>query len=361
MALTVGEIRAIITADRSRFSRDLKASSVEYRVFKAGVERDPAKIDADTRGIMRAIARARDEHSKLVKDFSGASLKLGGAGLGALASTGSAGGIVAISSALTQVVGAAGLLPAAGAAGAVGIGTLTVAFEGMGEAMDSVGDPAAWAAALRDLSPEARAVAVAVKGMGGAAKDLRLSVQDSFFQGLADEVTALGGTYLPVLQKGLTATAREMNTGAKGFAEFLAGARTVEDVGTILDNTALAFREASPAGVAFGRILRDVTVTGSEFLPGLADGLGSVTARWADMVQQARQTGALREWMQDGVDTASDFGAVVGNILGTFGAVMSAGKAQGAGLLDTLRDITEEIERSAKSASGQAALGSFLQ
>ncbi|WP_018682170.1 hypothetical protein [Actinokineospora enzanensis] len=404
--VAAGQVVALLTADRSRLLAELRAGRVDVAKFKRDVQGSPVRIDASLADLDRVLKRAhvryaetkarveRDEirvradvseveraarRAEAVADRAaqhaearlrqtalnvakaGATIaaSLSGQGIKALGGQAAAGGAVAAAGEVKNLLGAILLLPAAGAAGAAGIAVLTVGFEGLGDAI-AADDPAAWGEALQDLSPQARAAAIAVKGLGSAAHALRLDVQDHLFAGMASDITSVAGEYLPVLRRGLSATATEINHGAKSFSAFLLSGQSLRDTGIILDNTAAAFHNAAPAPAAFASILRDVTATGSDLLPGLSSGLAGVTGRWAAMVSQARQSGALAEWMRDGIDAASTLGSTVGNVVGTIGAVMHAGQQSGAGLLTTMEDLTGQMEDAAKSAEGQRVLGQIL-
>ncbi|WP_285610545.1 hypothetical protein [Actinokineospora globicatena] len=404
--MSAGEVVALLTGDRTRLLSELKAGRVDVARFKRDIQGSPVKIDASLASLDRALKQARDRYeataraierrdikvgvdvsevqraaakadaalkqsaeqtrarfrqllTDAVSTGAGVSAALGRVGLAQLGGTAATGGAVALLGMVRNLAGGLLLLPAAGAAAAAGIGTAVVAFQGMKDAMDAE-TPADWAKALRNLSPEARAVAVAVKALSGETRALRLDVQDEFFRGMADEVRDLGHDYLPVMRRGLVDVAAAMNRGARSFADFLRQKQSLADTALILDNTATAFDRAAPAGTAFASILRDVTATGSELLPGLSEGLGTAASRWAGMVSQARESGALSQWMRDGITTAEQLGSVVGNLAGTVGAVMDAGKASGASLLSTLEEITGQLEAGAKSAEGQRIIGSLL-
>lgn len=271
-----------------------------------------------------------------------------------------AGGLVAVAGALSQAAGAALLLPAAFGAGAIAIGALSVGLQGMGDALKVVGDTAKFNEAIKDLAPNARAVAVAVHEMVPAFKELRLQVQDRLFVGLGKDIAALGTVYIPVVQRGLVAMAASLNEAAQGFVAFARDRQTVADLGTLFANSALGAHFLAGAVQPILSVLRDIGVVGSEVLPGLAAGFAGTAARFAEFISQARESGQLKAILETGLTALGDIFVILGNIGSIIGSVLNAGQAAGVGFLSTAREITGELAAWAKSGAGQAAFTEFL-
>src|SRR5690606_19538544 len=196
-------------------------------------------------------------------------------GAGSIASAGlgpAIAGIAGLGSIAMQASGAVFLLPAAVGAAAVGVGTLTLAFAGFGEAMKNLGDPAKFAEAIKDLAPAAQETAIAVRDLKPAFDALKLDVQQQFFEGLGTTVREVGGTYLPILRDGLRQVAAAMGAAAQKAGQALMRPDTIAAYRTALDNFAAAFRELIPAGGAVVRAFAQIGAVGSQFLPGLAAG-----------------------------------------------------------------------------------------
>src|SRR5690606_28258773 len=160
-------------------------------------------VDGDRRKISGAV--------RSIGRLTSGLTRLGGAGSIASAGLGPAiAGIAGLGSIAMQASGAVFLLPAAVGAAAVGVGTLTLAFAGFGEAMKNLGDPAKFAEAIKDLAPAAQETAIAVRDLKPAFDALKLDVQQQFFEGLGTTVREVGGTYLPILRDGLRQVAAAM-------------------------------------------------------------------------------------------------------------------------------------------------------
>ena len=98
----------------------------------------------------------------------------------------------------------------------------------------------------------------------------------------------------------------------------------------------------------FKAFLPLVTV-GATFLPGLTGGFEGVTARLAEFMRQAERSGALRDFIQGGIDsiaqlveTTKQLFRIGGNIGAVFGAMFSSVSAPAGSLLDTFENLTEE-------------------
>jgi phage-related protein len=285
---------------------------------------------------------------------------LSGLGLATLGGQAAAGGIVTLAAALSDAVGAVALLPAVGAAGAAAIGALVVGFEGIGDAIKA-DDIDEFREALKNLSPEAQATAVAVRNLGPAWRELRMAVQDSLFRDMADTITTLADAQLPGLKTALSGVAAQLNLGAREWVAFATSARSVADTELMASNITKAFAELAPAGALFSEALRDIAAVGSGFLPELAGGFTTIAEKFRDFISNARETGQLEAFIQRALDTLTQLGTIIGNVAVGFGNILSAGNTSGAGLLDIIEQITERFENFTASAAGQEAFGNFFK
>ena len=259
--------------------------------------------------------------------------------------------------------GALALLPAIGAAVAVGMVAAKVGMAGFGDALAAIDDPAKFAESLEKLSPAARETALAVRDLAPAWKDVQQATQDALFAGVADEVRELGGAYLPVLKTGLSGITTEFNGAARGTAGFLSQSQQVQTVSGIFEQVRASIGATTSAVPALVSILLDLVAVGSEFLPNLSGGFGDAAQRAAEFVRAARESGQLREWISSGLSTLGDLGKVLGNLFAIARSVFGALDTGGASLLDTLLRVTGGVREFLDSFEGQqalAALGELL-
>ncbi|MFD8494272.1 hypothetical protein [Amycolatopsis sp. NPDC059657] len=260
-----------------------------------------------------------------------------------------------LGSAAATASGALLVLPAAGLAAAAAIGTLKLGVAGFSKALKAE-DPAKYAEAIKDFPPAMAAAANAVRALRPELTGLRQEVQQRLFAGLASEITGLAGIYVPLLQDGLGQIATGLNKGALGFAAFAREGRTVSDVRSILDSSAVSLTTLSAGVQPFLQGLRDIAAVGAEFLPGFATGLASGAQKFADFIAAARESGQLREWLSGGLAAVKDLFTVMGNLAKVVGAVFAAANASGGGLLSTLVEITGQMVTFVQSAEGAGAL-----
>jgi trimeric autotransporter adhesin len=268
--------------------------------------------------------------------------------------------VAALGGAALSASGAVGLLPAGLLAAGAAAAGLKVGLSGVSDAFKELSatkfDPKKFAEALSKLAPAAREFVVAVKDIGPAWNSVKLDTQQKLFAGLGAEVQKLSGAYLPTMKTGLGSIATEFNLLGKDFNTFASSTRTIENVDAIFRNTSAAMQAARPAAQNLAGAFLDIAVVGSELMPELAAGLTAATGRFRTFIDQARRSGELKVWIQDGINTLKTLGSIAGNVGGTLGAVFSAQKAAGMSLLDTLDKITAGMERWAKSAQGQSQM-----
>lgn len=215
--------------------------------------------------------------------------------------------------------------------------------------------------AFNKLSPNAKAVALAIHGMAGEWLKVKQATQDALFAGVASDLKTLGGLYLPVAKTGFAGIATEMNRGMRETAGFMAQANSVKDVAGIFGNVRTAIGNTADTAKPLTQIMLDITSVSSEFLPQLTNGFGGAAQKAADFVHNARETGKLKEWIQGGLDTLKRFGELFSNIGGIIGTVWTAFRNQNADALGSMIKLTGSVKDFLKSAEGQAALKALAQ
>jgi hypothetical protein len=200
-----------------------------------------------------------------------------------------------------------------------------------------------------------------ILGLSGAWTGLQHSVSDALFAGVGDEVKKLGGTYIPVLKSGMTDVAGEFNRGGRSLADFLAQGEQVKTVNSIFGASKAVSGQFADSLKPITSIMLDITAVGSEMLPSLTGGFSSAAQGAADFVRNARETGALREWIERGLDTLHKLGELFGNIGGIISTVFSGLNSGGKNFLDTMISVTGKVEEFLKSFEGQQALKALGQ
>jgi phage-related protein len=324
------------------------------------------KVEGRFKGMFGRLTSAGQSFGKsFVTLLAGAGnlVKIGAtAGAAVAGVTSLAQGLIGLVGVIQNASGAAALLPAAFAGFLAVSATIKLATKGIGDSFKALasGDAAKFAESLKDLSPNAQAFVKSVAAIKPAFDSLQLATQDALFKGLASTVTQLGAKYLPVLRLGFTGIAGELNTIGIGFGKFASDSQTVSSVGTIFQNVQKTVAALGPSLTSIASAFLDIGTVGSQFLPGLANGFSTITDRFAQFIAQARQSGALADFIQTGIDTLKQLGTVIGNVFGIFKNVMDAANISGGGFLNNLISITGAIKDFTGSAEGSKALNTFF-
>lgn len=210
--------------------------------------------------------------------------------------------------------------------------------------------------AMANLSPNARAFVGEVLSLKGAWDDVRKSVQDKLFAGLAAEVKPLASIWFPLLKTGMGQVATGLNGIIKETVAYLKTTEAQQNVANIFKNTGLALGNMKGILRDLLAAFLDIASVGSDFLPDLATGAANAAKNFRDFVHEAKETGRLKEWMQGAMDTAGRLWQLIKNIGDIIGTVFSAIDTQGGGALNTLTNLTGKIAEFLHSAEGQDAL-----
>ncbi|MDT5016715.1 MAG: hypothetical protein QOD39_2875, partial [Mycobacterium sp.] len=333
--LTIGELVGVVKLDTDEYDRK------EGRV-KRGLEEIGAKFDgAGARSNAAALSFLNAANS--ISNIPTALQAIAGAG-----------------TIMANLSGAVGLIPAAGAGAVAAIAAIKLGTQGFSDAIKET-DPAKFAEDLKSLAPAAQESAKAVHDLSGSWKGMQQSVQQSLFAGLGEQIKQLGHNYLPTMKDGLSGIAAGLNVGAQQTAAYLNRSTQVKTVAGIFGNIKSATDQVGGSMSALVQILLDVVSVGSDFLPGLTGGFTAAAERAADFVNNARETGKLKEWISKGLSTIGDLFTVfkqLGQIVITVFKGLGTG---GQDFLGKLIKLTAGVRDFLQSVQGQAALHALGQ
>lgn len=265
--------------------------------------------------------RALDDHAREMRSTllgaAGAMVKLG-AGAGAIPV------LLGVAAAAAQTAGALLLLPGAVTAAAAIQGTLTLALDGVSEAMAASAEGGeAYAAALAELSPNARELVEVVRELRPEWEALQKSVQDRFFAGIAGDVQALAGVYIPELTTGLGGIAGALSGMAQYALGELLDPSVVADVNSILASTEGFVRNAGTALGDFVAGFLSLAEVGAQYLPAFGTWIADVAAGFRSWAEEGDGAGGTIATMIEngiaGVQTfwqwCTDLWAIVSGIM----------------------------------------------
>lgn len=335
-----------------------------------GIERDASRTAGAVKGILSGISSSVQSVSRsmasglLTAVTSGARLALIGAAAGvALAGVSSlVTGVIGLIGVLGQAAGAAAILPAAFIATKLVAATLKVALDGVGESFSALasGDAQAFAESLKGLAPNARAFVVEVAKVKPAFDKIKLATQNALFEGLGKSIAPLAQRYLPLVNDFMTQIGRSANTGAQSLLNFANNGEVAGQTRLLLNNVNVAFQQLMPSITDAASALLDVGQVGSDFLPGLAEGISNVTSKFAEFIRESAASGQLSAFIQRAIDTLKQLGQVLVQFGGGFAAIFNAAQQAGGGFLNGLLAIGTAFNQFLSSAAGQQALIGFF-
>ncbi|WP_067503869.1 transglycosylase SLT domain-containing protein [Nocardia puris] len=214
--------------------------------------------------------------------------------------------------------------------------------------------------ALANLSPQAREFVENVRGMGDAWRSMRLTVQDSLFQGLAADVTELGRAGLPVLSRGLDGIAVGINSGLRRSLRYLSTDLANVDLQLFFVNASRASAQAARAFEPLTRTILGLSATGSAFLPQILSGLADEVERFDTKVAAMRADGSLAAMIDTGIERTKQLGRVIRDTFGVLRQVFRATGADGDSMLDGLERRVRGLRDRLASSAGQDGVRDFF-
>lgn len=233
-------------------------------------------------------------------------------------------------------------------AGGVGFATLITAFRGFtGE--------------LSELPPKARAAAQAFRDFGEVLGDIRLEIQERFFDGIAGPLENLFGELGPRLKEGLGAIADELNTVFLDLIGRLSSERGLGNLVTIFeiirDVTAPLFTSI----LNFGSALAEVFIISGPSVERFAEYLERITAQFERFTQSEEGRDSILRWLERGEETLKGFLDGVLDLGGALGNIFDAGRPQIDAFNKYLGDILEDFNEWTGSLEGQNALQEWFE
>lgn len=236
------------------------------------------------------------------------------------------------------------------------------------EAASAVADAQAAAAAqtskfdeaMSKLAPNAQSFVRAVQGLAPAWSSMRLSVQNELFRGLDSTVTSLGRTAIPVLQRQLTETAGVWNAMAKSAAGAVTEMAKSGMLNQILSDATKNLRvfEDTPGQLitAWGQLAVAAQPAFNSLLTQMAGAISSFAGGIADSFE----SGGLEQAISTAFGILSQFGTLLGNVLGTVQEIFRAASDAGGQIVGALAAVFGELERILAAPEMQAQLRSLF-
>jgi hypothetical protein len=253
--------------------------------------------------------------------------------VGAVAAIGGA-GVISSAAALTHALW---MIPAGAGAAAAAIGSVKIATLGFSDAIENMGDPEKFFAALQNLSPNAQQAALAIQALMDPLKQLKQATQDAFFADVGPMINQLAQQYLPMIAQLTTGIGGAFNSAFKSVFDQLLTPETQAVLQDTVNNLVSAFERLAPAAGPFVDAITRIVQTGASYLPGMADAITDAAEGFADFITKAQETGDLERWFQLGIDAASAFWDMLKALGSAFVALAPTG-------IKAIESITKIIE-----------------
>ncbi|MGY1579140.1 transglycosylase SLT domain-containing protein [Streptomyces sp. MN13] len=214
--------------------------------------------------------------------------------------------------------------------------------------------------AMAKLAPNAQSFVRAVQGLAPAWTDMKLSVQNELFKGLDDTVTSLGRTTIPILKEGLTETAGIWNQIAKSAAggiEEMARTGLMEKILQGANDNLAVFKDTPKQLItAWGQLAVAAQPAFNKLLQQMAGGLAS----FSEGIAASFKSGELEEAISSAFEILSQFGTLIGNVLGTVQEVFRAASDAGGQIVGSLAAVFGELEKILAAPQMQAQMRSLF-
>ncbi|ORX09949.1 MULTISPECIES: transglycosylase family protein [Mycolicibacterium] len=211
---------------------------------------------------------------------------------------------------------------------------------------------------LGELSPNGQALVNSLTGIYDQVIDLRNNISQTMLEGVPDGLEGLFAKALPHVNAGTQKIAGRWNAMIHEMLNVLGTDENMSLVDRIFGNTDEAMARLQPAIDPLVNVIGTLTGTGSDFLPRIADALGSVLTRFDAFITRASENGDLKRWIDEGLTAVGDLGGIALNIAKMVGAFTSAADGN---FLGWLRDVTDRWATFLNSTEGQQQIRDFLQ
>ncbi|WP_307663280.1 hypothetical protein [Streptomyces sp. V1I1] len=373
--MTIGTLTGFLRADDSGMRRGLSDAELRMRGFQRDVEGRIRHLDGRFATMGEQLAaglRTADGEGRRFNFSLGRLVSMAG-GLGGVAmSVGRIAAMLGAAAPLAAGLAAtiANIAPAAGLA-ATGIfamllatQTLKLGMQGVGDAVKAAFDtsnPEAFNEAIKKLSPNARAFAIAIKEMAPEFKKLQQQVQDRLFAGFDTLAKNMASATLPHLRKGLTQTADALNLMGKGVGNAAVRMGKNGTLGQAIGGATAGLKNLSriPGQLTVG--LTQVAAAAAPAFARLTAGVGTAMDGIADKISKAFESGAMEKAIEQAITLIGQLANIAGNVFSVIGSIFTAAQASGGGFIGVLQQITAALAAAFASPAVQDGLRAIFQ
>lgn len=253
-----------------------------------------------------------------------------------------------------KVIGLAALMPTAIGSMVAIVQANKMAWKGFGDAVSKEGKKGA--EALAGLPPIAQEAALALRG---TYTEIQKPVQNAFWDVMQDALQRTVRTLIPDLTSGLSnvsTSLAKVTVAALGSFEKLADGSMLN----MLTNLGNGLANMAPGVGIFLDAMNTLGEVGSTYLPQFGAYLTNAASDFGKFITEAEKTGAIRGWINNGVQALQDLGSVAKDTVGIFNGLANASRMSGAASLTDMANGFSNIASIVNGEPFQSRLVSIL-
>jgi len=269
--------------------------------------------------------------------------------------------VVQIANALVAVLTT---LPALITAIGLQAGVLMLAFKGVGTAIQGAFAAKNWTdfyAAIQGLTPAAQRFVISLLPLRDLFRELKTSVQESFFTAFGNTMVNLVQELGPILRSGLPQLATALGGLFKQIGLFFASPVFVTFVRDVIPATVRWLGQFGPGFVGLLTSLINMAHTAIPFLERVGQIVTNAFMTFSNWLNDQVKSGDLLGWLNEMGDTLDKTSELFFNIIRFVGSLVDAlNKAGGNDVIDQLSELFNRLAIFFSSPEGQAAMAGFI-
>jgi len=243
-------------------------------------------------------------------------------------------------------------------------GVLMIAFDGVGTAISGAFAAKNWNefyAAIQGLTPAAKNFVVTLLPLRDLFRELKTSVQESFFSGFGNTMVNIVQELGPILRSGLPQLANALGNLFKQIGLFFASPVFVDFVNDIIPATIQWLGKFGPTLVSLMTAVFRMADAAIPALSRLGDIVNKIFGQFTSWLTEQIQSGNLTKWLEDMGDTLELVGDLFLNAAFFVTSFLDAlNKNGGQDIIQQLSEFFYQLGVFFSTPQGQAAMAGFV-
>lgn len=261
---------------------------------------------------------------------------------------------------LGPVIGLLGAIPSLLAAVVQGAATLKLGFSGLGDAIKVLNDPEAspeeLGKALENLGPKTQQLARNIADLQKPFTALKKQIGNELAPGFITLVN-VARTYLPLLRKSLTETARTISNVAGRLGNFLKSAGARSDLGGIMGANNTILKKLGTTVVPVFKALLNVMTAATPMVIRFVDEFAAFVRRIAASTGDRK---ALRNFFEKTYTVTKGLIKVIADLSMAFFNIFKQGASWGGEMGRSIMNLTERFREWTETAEGQQSINNWF-